>query len=444
MFKFLEKYIMGPMTKLSQLRLVRAITTAGMASIPFTIVGSMFLVLNILPLTIPSLQGIWEQTFFKVSSVYMLANKASMGLLALYFLLVTSYEYTKSFRDEDGIDVNPISGMLLSLFAFIMFIPQFEKGAGFNLLHDIENGIVNGWGIGGDGVARFAASGIFPAILVSWMVVNIYKICIVKKLVVKMPEEVPEGVANSFTALIPAFIIALVVFAIQSVLVSFDTDLFSFVSIPFGFVTKLTNSLLGMVVIYFIMHSLWIVGIHGPVVLGAFLQPILFHNLALNQAGAKIPLALDFKNAYVSVGGSGFTLGLVIMCIFLAKSEQLKAIGKASIVPGIFNINEPVIFGMPVVYNPMLAIPFVLVPIVTSVVAYLAITTGLVGPNIAQQPWPTPIFLSGLIGTGGDWRSIILQIVNLTISVVIWYPFFKMYDNKLVAEQEENEKELNK
>ena len=443
MFKFLEKYIMGPMTKLSQLRLVRAITKAGMASIPFTIVGSMFLVLNILPLTIPSLQGIWDQTFFKVSSIYMLANKASMGLLALYFLLVTSYEYTKSFRDEDGIDVNPISGMLLSLFAFIMFIPQFEKGAGFNLLHDVENGIINGWGIGGDGVSRFAASGIFPAILVSWMVVNIYKMCIIKKLVVKMPEEVPEGVANSFTALIPAFIIALVVFAIQAVLVSFDTDLFSFIAIPFGFVTKLTNSLLGMVVIYFIMHSLWVVGIHGPVVLGAFLQPILIHNLALNQAGAKIPLALDFKNAYVSVGGSGFTLGLVIMCIFLAKSEQLKAIGKASIVPGLFNINEPVIFGMPVVYNPILAIPFVLVPIVTGVVAYLAITTGLVGPNIAQQPWPTPIFLSGIIGTGGDWRALVLQVVNLTISVVIWYPFFKMYDKKLVEEQKQHEKELN-
>ncbi|MFL8905886.1 hypothetical protein ACKA01_02175 [Helcococcus kunzii] len=139
MFKFLEKYLMGPMSKISQLRLVRAITAAGMASIPFTIVGSMFLVLTILPDVITPLQGIWDATFLKVTNIYMLANKASMGIIGLYFLLVISYEYTRIIAEEEEIEkMNPINGMLLSVFGFFMLIPQFAKEAGFKLLTDIS------------------------------------------------------------------------------------------------------------------------------------------------------------------------------------------------------------------------------------------------------------------------------------------------------------------
>ena len=165
MFNFLEKYLMGPMAKISQNRLVRAITAAGMASIPFTIVGSMFLVLTILPLTMPFLEGIWNATFLQVSDVYMLANKASMGIIALYFLLVIGYEYTRIWRDEEDVDIDPVTGMLLSLFAFFMFIPQFATEGGFTLLNDPENAIINGWAVGGDGLTRLSAIGLFTAII---------------------------------------------------------------------------------------------------------------------------------------------------------------------------------------------------------------------------------------------------------------------------------------
>lgn len=352
MFKYLEKYLMGPMTKISQVRLVRAITAAGMASIPFTIVGSMFLVLTILPLTMPFLEGIWNATFLKVSNIYMLANKASMGIIALYFLLVIGYEYTKSFRDEDGINVDPITGMLLSLFAFFMFIPQFAKEAGFNLLHDPEAGVINGWAVGGDGVSRLSAVGIFTAIITVFIVVNLYKLCIQKNIIIRLPEEVPEGVSKSFTALIPAFAISLVVFLIQGILTVLGTDLFGIVQIPFGFVTSIVNSYIGVIIVIFLIHALWIVGIHGATIISSMLTPIVLQNLQSNVEGAKFVYAGDFGNAFAFFGGSGSTLALVILCIFLAKSQQLKALGKASIVPGIFQINEPVIFGMPIVYNP--------------------------------------------------------------------------------------------
>ena len=128
-FAFLEKYLMGPMGKLASFRIVRAIMGAGLASIPFTIVGSMFLVFNILPLTFPGLENLFVTTFFKFSDLYMLANKCTMGILSLYFSIVIGYEYTKIFEDE-GIAVNPLNGALLSVAAFFMTIPELvhEKG----------------------------------------------------------------------------------------------------------------------------------------------------------------------------------------------------------------------------------------------------------------------------------------------------------------------------
>lgn len=438
MFKYLEKYLMGPMTKISQVRLVRAITAAGMASIPFTIVGSMFLVLTILPLTMPFLEGIWNATFLKVSNIYMLANKASMGIIALYFLLVIGYEYTKSFRDEDGINVDPITGMLLSLFAFFMFIPQFAKEAGFNLLHDPEAGVINGWAVGGDGVSRLSAVGIFTAIITVFIVVNLYKLCIQKNIIIRLPEEVPEGVSKSFTALIPAFAISLVVFLIQGILTVLGTDLFGIVQIPFGFVTSIVNSYIGVIIVIFLIHALWIVGIHGATIISSMLTPIVLQNLQSNVDGAKFVYAGDFGNAFAFFGGSGSTLALVILCIFLAKSQQLKALGKASIVPGIFQINEPVIFGMPIVYNPMLAIPFMLAPIVGATIGYVAISTGFVNPIIAQHPWPSPIGIGAFIATGGDFKGILVALLSFLASLVIYFPFFKLYDRKLLQEQEGN------
>lgn len=429
---------MGPMAKISQLRLVRAITAAGMASIPFTIVGSMFLVLNILPLTIPALQGIWDVSFNKVTNIYMLANKASMGIIGLYFLLVIAYEYTKIISEEEEIDnLNPINGMLLSLFAFFMFIPQFAKQAGFELLHNPETGVINGWTVGGDGLSRLGATGIFTAIITSWLVVNIYKFCIKRNLTIKMPEDVPDGVANSFSALIPAFFIALVVFIIQGVLVYFDTDLFEIVAIPFGFVTQIADTLPGVLVIYFLMHALWIVGIHGATIISSLLQPIVLSNMQANAQGASLTYAGDFNNTFVTIGGSGATIGLVVLCIILAKSEQLKAIGKASIAPAIFNINEPVIFGMPIVYNPILAIPFILAPMVSATIGYLGISLGFVKPIVALQPWPTPLGISAFLATGGDWKAVVLALASVAAATIIYYPFFKAYDKKLLKEQEE-------
>lgn len=441
-FAFLEKYLMGPMGKVASFRIVRAIMAAGMACIPFTIVGSMFLVLNVIPQTFTFLEGFWNSTFFKIGDLYMLANKATMGILALYFCLVIGYEYTKIYADEEDLNVNPLNGALLSMFAYFMAIPQLVMEDGKMVLVNIANkdmNIFKGWEMSADGVTRLGTTGIFTAIIMSIIAVQLYRLCVKRKWIIKMPEAVPEGVSRSFTALIPAFLVAFVILTFTGILVAFNTDIFKIIAVPFGFVVNLTSSWAGILVIYFLIHALWIVGIHGANIIGAFITPIVLSNMQLNIDGANIPFAGEFQNTFVIIGGSGATLGLCLFIALLAKSEQLKVLGKASLVPGIFNINEPLVFGLPIVYNPFLAIPFFLAPMVSASIGYWTIKLELVKPIIAQVPWPSPIGFGAFIGTAGSLMAVFVSIICAIVSFLIWLPFIKIYDSKLVEQEKGND-----
>lgn len=441
-FAFLEKYLMGPMGKIASFRIVRAIMAAGMACIPFTIVGSMFLVLNVIPQTFTFLEGFWNSTFLKIGDLYMLANKATMGILALYFCLVIGYEYTKIYADEEDLEVNPLNGALLSMFAFFMAIPQLIMEDGKMVLVNImkkDVNIFNGWEMSGDGVSRLGTTGIFTAIIMSIIAVQLYRLCVKRQWIIKMPEAVPEGVSRSFTALIPAFLVAFVILTFTGILVAFNTDIFKIIAVPFGFVVYLTSSWLGILVIYFLIHALWIVGIHGANIISAFITPIVLTNMQLNIDGANIPFAGEFQNSFVVMGGSGATLGLCIFIAFLAKSEQLKVLGKASLVPGLFNINEPLVFGLPIVYNPFLAIPFFLAPMVSASIGYWTIKLELVQPIIAQVPWPSPIGFGAFIGTAGSLMAVLVSLICGFVAFLIWFPFIKIYDKKLVEQEKGND-----
>lgn len=444
MFNFLQKYLMGPMGKIAQLKIVRAVMAAGMASIPFTIVGSMFLVLNVLPVSFPFLEGFFNATFFKISDLYMIANTMTMGILSVYFAIVFAYELTSIERDEQNINVNPLMGALLSVFAFFMCIPELILDGGkislVSSMTDTET-IVSGIRMGAF-VDRLGTSGIFTGIIMSIIAVELYCMCVKRNWIIKMPDVVPPGVSRSFTALIPTFVIAFVVMIINGGLVALGTDIFKMIAIPFSFVTNLTNTWLGIMVIYFLIHALWIVGIHGANIITSFLTPIVLANMAANANGANFPLAGEFNNSYVTVGGSGATLGLIIFIAFMAKSDQLKVLGKASLVPGIFNINEPIIFGMPIVYNPYLAIPFFLAPMASASLAYFAIKLEIVRPMLAQMPWPSPVGLGAFVGSGGDWKAAVLAVLCAVLAFAIWFPFIKFYDNKILEEEKVKAAEL--
>lgn len=436
LFEFLEKYLMGPMGKVSTWRPVRAIVAAGMASIPFTIVGSAFLVLSVIPqaFNLQFIVDLWANSFDKIQALYLLAYKCTMGILSLYFAIVIGYEYTKIYVEEEGLNLNPLNGGLLAVFAYFLTIPELTYSKGV-ISAVTGKATIGGWTIGGDSLTRLSTSGMFTAILMSILAVQLYRLCVQKNWVIKMPEAVPEGVARSFTALIPGFVIAFAVLFINGIFILFGTDIYKVIAVPFAFVSHITNTWLGIVVIYLLVHALWIVGIHGANIVMGLVNPILLANMAQNVDGKFIAYAGEFTNSYVTIGGSGATLLLCFYIAFRAKSDQLRMLGKAAMGPAIFNINEPLIFGLPIVYNPMLTIPFILAPIVSASIGYWSVQLGLAGKAIAQTPWPTPIGLGAYVGSGGNIGAFVVALVCALSAFVIWYPFIKMYDTKLYKEE---------
>ena len=436
LFEFLEKYLMGPMGKVSTWRPVRAIVAAGMASIPFTIVGSAFLVLSVIPqaFNLQFIVDLWANSFDKIQALYLLAYKCTMGILSLYFAIVIGYEYTKIYVEEEGLNLNPLNGGLLAVFAYFLTIPELTYSKGM-ISAVTGKTTIGGWTVGGDSLTRLSTSGMFTAILMSILAVQLYRLCVKKNWVIKMPEAVPEGVARSFTALIPGFVIAFAVLFINGIFILFGTDIYKVIAIPFAFVSHITNTWLGIVVIYLLVHALWIVGIHGANIVMGLVNPILLANMAQNVDGKFIAYAGEFTNSYVTIGGSGATLLLCFYIAFRAKSDQLRMLGKASMGPAIFNINEPLIFGLPIVYNPMLTIPFILAPIVSASIGYWSVQLGLAGKAIAQTPWPTPIGIGAYVGSGGNIGAFVVALICALAAFVIWYPFIKMYDTKLYKEE---------
>ena len=436
LFEFLEKYLMGPMGKVSTWRPVRAIVAAGMASIPFTIVGSAFLVLSVIPqaFNIQFIVDLWGNSFDKIQALYLLAYKCTMGILSLYFAVVIGYEYTKIYVEEEGLNLNPLNGGLLAVFAYFLTIPELTYSKGM-ISAVTGKTTIGGWTIGGDSLTRLSTSGMFTAILMSILAVQLYRLCVKKNWVIKMPEAVPEGVARSFTALIPGFVIAFVVLLINGIFILFGTDIYKVIAIPFAFVSHITNTWLGIVVIYLLVHALWIVGIHGANIVMGLVNPILLANMAQNVDGKFIAYAGEFTNSYVTIGGSGATLLLCFYIAFRAKSDQLRMLGKAAMGPAIFNINEPLIFGLPIVYNPILTVPFILAPIVSASIGYWSVQLGLAGKAIAQTPWPTPIGIGAYVGSGGNIGAFVVAFSCALAAFVIWYPFIKMYDTKLYKEE---------
>ena len=378
-----------------------------MASIPFTIVGSAFLVLSVIPqaFNLQFIVDLWANSFDKIQALYLLAYKCTMGILSLYFAIVIGYEYTKIYVEEEGLNLNPLNGGLLAVFAYFLTIPELTYSKGV-ISAVTGKTTIGGWTVGGDSLTRLSTSGMFTAILMSILAVQLYRLCVQKNWVIKMPEAVPEGVARSFTALIPGFVIAFAVLFINGIFILFGTDIYKVIAIPFAFVSHITNTWLGIVVIYLLVHALWIVGIHGANIVMGLVSPILLANMAQNVDGKFIAYAGEFTNSYVTIGGSGATLLLCFYIAFRAKSDQLRMLGKAAMGPAIFNINEPLIFGLPIVYNPMLTIPFILAPIVSASIGYWSVQLGLAGKAIAQTPWPNLLVL----------ELMLVQVVILVLS----------------------------
>ncbi len=228
--------------------------------------------------------------------------------------------------------------------------------------------------------------------------------------------------------------------------VVFGVNLHALIGKAVAPLVKAGDTYFGVIIPVFLITFFWSFGIHGVSVVGAVARPVwevyLANNSAAVAAGKALPhIAPEtFFQWFIWIGGAGATLGLVIAMLLTAKSKYSKAMARTTIVPSLFNINEPVIFGMPIVLNPVLIIPFIITPLVGATIAYIATAIGLVSPTYIMVPWTLPAPIGAYLSTGGDWRAVILVFVNIAISVLIYLPFFKMYDKKLVSQEIEENK----
>ena len=268
------------------------------------------------------------------------------------------------------------------------------------------------------------------------------------KLKITMPDTVPTNVSRGFSALIPT-ILTVSLIAAGAHLIFMITGLtlydiiYTTIQAPLA---KVVQGLPGILLLMFVSQIFWVIGIHGNQMIKPIREPILLAAIAENtaafEAGKEAPniINMPFWDMYMSMGGSGVTIGLLIAVFLVSKRADFKAIGKLSVGPGLFNINEPLIFGMPIMLNPIMALPFILTPLVTGTIGYFATAIGFAGKAVVMVPWTTPPLISGYLATAGSLGAVATQLICIAVSVLIYLPFVKA-SNRALAVEPETEKE---
>lgn len=437
---FLDEHLSTPMAKLAEQRHLRAIRDGIIATLPLIIVSSMFMVIAFLPNSMPESWGVTQWLAANQAKI-LLPYRVSMYIMTLYAVFGIGYSLSQSY-DLDGLS----GGILAELGFLLTIIPTTVPAASeavtalaqthtelADYLATLPSGFLLPMG-------NLGSAGMFMGILVSFFAVEVYRFTQKSGFKISMPPQVPSSVARSFESLTPTAIVLLVVATITMFL---GIDVHGIISSLVSPLVKATDSIWSVLLIIFLSQFFWSFGIHGWSIVGSLARPLwlilIEENTTAFAAGQAVTniAAEPLYQWFVMIGGSGATLGLAICFAFASKSAYGKALGKTAFVPSIFNINEPMIFGAPIVLNPMLIIPFIIVPILNGIIAFLLTSWGWVNHVIAIAPWTLPGPIGAFLATGNDWRAAVLNIALIILSVIIYYPFFKMYDNQLLAEEKE-------
>jgi len=406
--------------KLNSNKTIIAVSRGIIAMVAALMLGSFSTLLRTLPF------DAW-QSFIHSNGLFdlfgMLINVTN-GLIALHAAFSIANVYAKN-EELDG-----YTSGLLAVVSFLLLTPMtVTEGGGFT-------GFTTNLPL-----TNLGATGLFTAMIVSIVSAKIYCFLMKKKITIKMPESVPPFVSSAIGAIIPTVLIA-VFFATVSMLVSL-TDFASLndmvqslIAMPLG---NLGGTIWVAMFIYFLSGLCWFVGIHGVAVISVMI-PLWFTadqmNIAAVAAGYEPTNIITFNwlNNVQNMGGAGATLGLVILCAFFAKSQRYKKMGKITLIPSLFNINEPVVFGMPMMLNVLMFIPFVFLPVILIGVAYVLTITGIlpIGNGIGA-PAGVPVILMGTFI--GGWRMALWQLCTLVISIAVYFPFFKIMDRKACEEE---------
>ena len=401
-----QQKLMPKLAKIGNLKYMVVLRDGMIITIPFTIFGSIFMIIAQLP--IPG----WANIIKPFAPALNACVTVTFGILALIVAMGISYQAAKANK------MDPMSTTAVGTIAFLM--AMLNK----NLAID---------------PAQLGSGGIFTAIVICILVVEVMNFCIKHHWVITLPDSVPPAVANSFSSLIPGATALLVVWLIRVVC---NIDINSVITTIFSPLVVGLSSIWGVELAIFLVCLLWSVGIHGTNIVGSIYTPVFLTFLTQNinaVAKGQAPTNITsegFLNFGMTIGGTGAILGLVL-CMFTAKSKRYKAMRKLSLMPAIFNISEPIMFGVPVVLNPTLMIPFILTPMILQFITYFLMKFHIIGMIVAQVPWTTPTIISGFLMTGGDWKAAVWQAIELVLAVLAYYPFFKSLDKQAVKEEQE-------
>lgn len=420
----LEDILLPIADKLNNNRYLTALRNGFMVALPLIIFGSIFVVIANFPFLD---QVLSPEAFEAYKAALDPASAATLSIMGLFVIIGIGYKMVEQRGGE------AIYGGVVALSSFLVLTPQ--------ILED-TTGVIP--------TSALGAQGMFLGIFTAFISAELYHFFVRKNLTIKMPAGVPDAVSRSFSALIPitltltAFLVIRILFSFTS----FETVqnfIYTLIQQP---LTALGSGLPATIIAVLLIQVFWFFGLHGQIIINSVFDPIWYslndQNLAAFKAGEELPniVTKQFIDTFiVGIGGSGMTLAVIIAIFVVTKSRQLRELGKLGGPAGIFNVNEPIIFGLPIIMNPLILIPWLLAPVVVAIVTYFAMDIGFAPkPAGLIVPWTTPALLSGYLATGNKIMGAVMQLINIGIVFVIWLPFLKLLDNQYYGEEQKAQK----
>lgn len=400
--------IATPMGKVASLKTIQVIKDGLVGVMPVVLIGSMFLLVALLGQPVIGNTG---EPLIKALSPYQqqigLVNSLTMGLMAFYAAIAFSVCYAKVY------DLDVLTMTILGSASFILF----------NINKIVEASI---------GVGSFGASGMFTAMISTFFAGYVYKTCIRKNLVIKMPKGIPQGIGNAFSALIPFLFVFLAAWALRTLA---NVDLSALFVNIFKPIFSAADNIVIFTLRVFIAMAFWSVGIHGDNILGGIIDPLKLMWVAENAEAAQNGVPLN-QLPYIWTTGLErcvmYTAALwgLVFWLYVSKRRNNRILAIASTPASIFCIIEPIVFGLPVVMNPMVIVPWILSGTIAAFVGYGIMMTGLVNRFFIELPWATPAPIIAVVGTGGDWKALLLVIQAVIVGIVVYMPFMKALEKQ--------------
>ncbi len=402
--EWLNQYIVPPLTALSENTYLSAIRAGMVSVVPLTIIGGLFMIISYLPVS-----G-WDKVVAPYLPLLQIPVSATFGLLSVFACFAIAYDLGKQFKQE------AIVSATMATLVFLMI--QLKVG-------DTAEEIAFS-------MDSLGSKGLFTAVLIALISVRLQKYFSDKNLVIKLPENVPSVVYESFVSLTPLFFLVTLFWIIRFVL---GVDIDHLVQTGFKPLIFALNTLPGILVYAFLVTLLWSVGINGDNAMDAIVAPIFLQYLTANVeamvAGQPLPYitAYGFFTAFVNVGGTGATIALALV-MWNSREPGYRKVSRLSLPTQIFQINEPIFFGFPIVLNPIFMIPYILNALILTTGSFLLMQAHLINRPFVNVPWTTPPIIGHYLVSGGDWRAAAWGVASIVIAMVVYWPFAKVAERQ--------------